>query len=97
MKYLRIIENMANDLKFNGFDFNTIIILVGIGVVIIYILITFFGYWMNPYHKHKMNQTIEEYYQHIKEEHPDIWEEYNLTDEGIKELIRKVREKENES
>lgn len=65
--------------------------------VIGFIIYYFYGYWMNPFHRHKINRTMEEYFEHIKEKHPDIWEEHKLTDDSVKEFIRKVREKENES
>ena len=97
MKYLNMVENLANDLEFNGFDFNTILIIVIIFVITIYIFVNYFSYWFNPDHPHKVSRTIEEYYEHIKEYHPDIWEEYNLTNEGIKEFIQKLRDNENES
>ena len=90
MKYLRIIENMANDLDFNGIDFNIILTIVIVVVIGIYLYVEYFSYWFNPFHKHKVNQTVVEYYQHIKEKHPDIWKEYNLTEEGIKKISNDI-------
>ena len=95
MKNLRIIENLANDLEFNGFDFNIILTIMLIGVIVIYLFKHYFGYWFIPDHPHKINRTLKEYYEHIKEYHPDIWEKYNLTDEKVNEWIRKVKESEN--
>lgn len=73
------------------------IIFIVVGSLIVYKLYDMFGYWLNPFHRHKMNRTLEEYFEHIKLEHPDIWKEHKLTDISVEEFIKKVREKENES
>ena len=33
-------------------------------------------------HPHDRNWTKEEYFQHIKEKHPDIWEEFEMEEQN---------------
>jgi hypothetical protein len=88
-----MIAGLIENTSYNpSIDLNALYASIIFILIIGYILLRYFGYWLNPFHKHKMNQTVEEYFEHIKINHPDIWKKYNLTDKDIKELVKRMKD-----
>ena len=113
MKYLTIIENMANDLTFNGYDLNTIWVIMVILVISCFFIKYYYLDKKPVYLEHRKLEGwtgSEPFYRvHCKkhgdyETYPQGWEkEFRCPNcisekvEYVNEYIKKVKEKENES